>query len=128
MRTLLSTEVYLKKISKEHRDIIAKKIGVVLNMLHSDDYADCYPSLEQCFTLLGRMQTRLRMLCKVVDMLHLFYGRYSAIKPWPQELHELRETSRKQIGLMEKLIDCYLIKGGTTWEDIQKKEESNATV
>lgn len=129
MQSLLSTEVYLKKLSKEHRDIIAKKVGIVLNMLHSDNFGECKPSLEQCFALLGRMQTRRRMLHKVVDMLHFFYGRYSALKPWPKELYDLREQCKKQIELMEKLIDCYLIKGGTTWEDmedIQKEEEKDA--
>lgn len=124
MLNRLSTSHYLLKLSENDRKILAKKIGIVINMLHSDNFGDCCPSLEQCYTLLGRMQTRLRMLHKVVDVLTYRLG--TTFKMWPAELYDLRQTSEKQIGLMEQLIDCYLAKNGTVWSDIEKKENDDS--
>ena len=110
MLSRLSLAHYLKKIhSDDHKKLIQKRFGIILNKLHFDDYkADRIPDLDECLRYLGLATVRGNMIFQTNTLIQDICGQYSVLRPWSKELFELKEHNDKMIELLNKMIKYYL--------------------
>lgn len=98
-------QTYLKKISPDCQKLVIKKLFLVTNYLNAEVHEDI-PSLSKCCEYLGKAEIRLNLIQEINTIIAQYTG--SSLTPRIEELYGLRESTRKQISLLQQMVRGHL--------------------